>query len=113
MRGWLMWRKAARSLTLTSPSEARRSRMRRRVGLANAKKWSGSSFRGLWRNIKVPLSNITHKGSVMYRRALQQPARLNLIVAALAAQYLLAAQVLVSSSTRRTVPWYGAWGQLV
>src|SRR5438093_6377700 len=65
MRGWLMWRYSARSLTFTSPAVARRSRMRRRVGLAKARKWSGSSFRGLWRNIKVPLSNITHKGCVM------------------------------------------------
>jgi len=32
-----------------------RSRMRRRVGLAKARKWSGSSRFGFWRNIKVAL----------------------------------------------------------
>src|SRR5713226_827757 len=55
MRGWLMRRCSARSLTLTSPTYPSRSRMRRRVGLAKASKWSGSSRFGLGRNIKVAL----------------------------------------------------------
>src|SRR5437763_8333776 len=67
MRGWLMCRYSARSFTLTSPILDRRSRMRRRVGLAKDRKWSGSSFRGFWRNIKVALyASLTHKGWFMY-----------------------------------------------
>src|SRR5438270_3144192 len=72
MRGWLIRRCSARSLTLTSPALARRSRMRRRVGLAKARKWSGISFRGFWRNIKVALyASLTHKGSFMYGQPLR------------------------------------------
>src|SRR5450759_2101313 len=48
IRGWLMWRCAARSLTFSSPASPRRSRMRRRVGLANPKKWSGNSCLRPW-----------------------------------------------------------------
>src|SRR5438552_974891 len=69
MRGWLMWRCSARSLTFSSPAWARRSRMRRRVGLAKARKWSGSSFRGFWRNIKVALCTSIHKGWLIYQEA--------------------------------------------
>src|SRR5205823_10722071 len=69
MRGWLMCRYSARSFTLTSPILARRSRMRRRVGLAKARKWSGSSFRGFWRNIKVALyTSLRIKGGLCMRR---------------------------------------------
>src|SRR5260370_33435683 len=69
MRGWLMCRCSARSLTFTAPAVARRSRIRRRVGLAKARKWSGISFRGFWRNIKVPLcTSLTHKGSFICDR---------------------------------------------
>src|SRR5438132_1351951 len=41
--------------------------MRRRVGLAKARKWSGSSLRGFWTNIKVALyASLKHKDSFMY-----------------------------------------------
>src|SRR5579864_136460 len=69
MRGWLIRRWTARSLTFSSPTLPSRSRMRRRVGLARARKWSGSSRFWLGRNIKVALYvSLTHKGSFMCGR---------------------------------------------
>src|SRR2546423_13851689 len=76
MRGWLMCRYSARSFTLTSPILARRSRMRRRGGFAKARKWAGSSFRGVWRNIKVAFyASLTHKGGFMYEAAAEGLSR--------------------------------------
>src|SRR5438552_6357519 len=67
IRGWLMRSASARSLTLSSPISPSRCRIRRRVGLARARKWSESSRRAPGINISLPLciASITHKGLFM------------------------------------------------